>query len=120
MSITELDEPWGRQHKEAIAAFVSVLGLTIARVCGDERSHTAEDFTMVLSGYCGAAASPQDDPSKLELLKELLAHVTASVGSARLIETRRLAELAAQVDAAFRDGLSIEIADEDGDENNSG
>ena len=103
MSTRELNEPWGRQHKEAIATFVNALGLTMAT-----------DFMRVLSGYSGALASLQDEPSKLELLEDLLSHVAAAVGSAKHIEAQRLVDLAAQVDAAFRDGLAIDTDEDDG------
>ena len=104
------DELWGQAHKEAIAALMYALGITVVKVCeAVEETWTPDAFLRVLAGYAGTMASADDDEQMLLLMTELLGYVTIAISRASRVRAADLATLEAQVNAAFNDGLAIRV-----------
>lgn len=104
------DEPWGQPQKEAVAALMYALGITVVKICDAvEETWTPDGFLSALAGYAGAMASAEDDEQKLLLMGELLGYVTIAIGRALKVRAAGMAALEAQVNAAFNDGLAIQV-----------
>ena len=104
------DELWGQAHKEAVAALMYALGITVVKVCDAvEQTWSPDAFLQALAGYAGAMASADDDEQKLRLMAELLGYVTIAIGRALDVRAAGRAALEAQVNAAFIDGLAIQV-----------